>query len=888
MKCTGFFLLFLFLSLQLAAQSLKKITINQSANGQRLGTYLAELEKNRNIDFIYSEELVKSLRINGVLKSIYLEEYLEGLLQTTGHTIVKARNNVFFIVPEKLRWEYGKNNENYMIFELKEGKQQLIKGRVLDSSSEKPIVGAQVVIPATGAGVLTDINGNFELKVPENIYQLEVRFVGFETGDFLVGFSSAHADREQKAIRLNPASIELEGVTVTAERGDRNVQAVIPGVEKLGIELIKELPTFLGEVDPVKSLTTLPGVSTVGELASGINVRGGETGQNLILQDGAVIYNPTHLFGFFSAFNPDIVSEVSLFKGGGPANFGGRISSVLDVKLRNGDGNRHSVKGGVGLISSRLSLEGPIIKNKASYLIGGRGSYTDWLLKATNNLQLVNSTANFYDGTARLFFQLNDNNVLSFSGYNSYDDFSLASDSTISWGTTNLSLKWDHTFTDELFSALSLSSSNYFSAIHSAGEIEGFEYRNSINNIWLKNDFFYKRNEALQLTFGWEANGTKLEPGQLDPLGEITNVLPVDLTGQHVLETAAYLQADYDVTDKLGLSAGLRFSHFFRLGEGVIYTYDYKNLDGRYPSTVDTLNYERGELMANYGGFEPRISARYLLSPSTSVKGSYYRTYQYLHLISNTTTATPQDYWVASGPALKPEIGDQVSLGVFQNLGDDAYEFSVEGYYKTITNAVDYIEGADISLNENLEAGLVRGNGLSYGLEFLARKNAGTLNGWVSYTYSRSLRQFKSDGKLRSINEGRYYAAPFDQPHNLSVILNYKLGPKSTFSTNFSFSTGRPITIPVSKFSYDAYLAVLNYSERNEYRIPDYHRLDISLTLKGKERKNVRYRDEWVLSVFNVYNRKNAYSVFFSRYGSAKKLSILGSVFPSVSYNFKF
>lgn len=881
------FCIYFFLSLPIYGQGIRNIKIDESANGKSLISFLKEIEKNREVDFIFDKEIISPLIVTGVSKGMYFNTYLNVLLEFNGLRLVNSGTSTFFIIEEALKWEYGSNEAYYIAFDRRDANEQLISGVVKDKDTEEPIVGAQVVILETGSGILTDLNGYFQLKVPEGVYQLDIRFVGFETASYIIGFSP-QSEVKQLDVSLLQSTTELEGVTVTAEGLNNNIQSLLPGVEKMGIKEIKTLPPFLGEIDPVKSLTTLPGVSTVGELSSGFNVRGGESGQNLILQDGAIIYNPTHLFGFFSAFNPDIVSDVALYKGGGPARFGGRISSVLDVKLKNGDAARHTVTGGVGLVSSRLGMEGPIIRNKASYIVGGRISYSNWLLKATDNIQLLNSSAQFHDITAKIFYRINESNFLSISGYRSYDDFRLASDSTFSWGTTNASIRWDHTFNENLLSTISLSTSNYFSEIFNAREIDAFLYRNAINNILGKVDFFYNGGDYIEYNFGLEANKTKIEPGKLDPISEDSNMLPVNLNDQNVLESAVYWQGDFELSSLWALSAGIRYSHFFRLGQDEIFSFDYSNLNGRYPAVVDTLHYGRGDLIENYGGLAPRISLRYLINESSSLKASYFRTYQYLHLISNTTSATPQDYWVASGSYLKPEIGDQVSLGYFKNFEGNRYEVSVEGFYKETANAIDYIEGADISLNPLLEAGLVSGKGLAGGVELLARKNSGTFSGWVSYTYSRSLRQFKSENPSLDISGGNYYPASFDQPHNLSVILNYKLGSQSTLSTNFSYSTGRPMTIPVSKFSYDGFLSVLNYSSRNEYRLPDYHRLDISLTIEGKPRRNSRFKGDWVFSVYNVYGRKNAYSIFFNKYGTASKLSILGSIFPSVSYNFSF
>lgn len=879
-------IIFLFCSTSwLGAQDLKNLTLDSDDNGKKLYNLLREVEEKYNVDFLFDSEEVNAITISGIRQKIYFNSFMDVALRPYNLKLVDVQPDVYYIVKENLRWQFGKKEEDYITLHARDAVQQKVKGFIVEDDSQKPVIGAQVIISTLGKGTSTDENGYFEFVVPKGIYQLEIQYVGYQPSSFIVGFSPlSKQDVVNRSLFLSP--MELEGVIITAEGSDKNVRSIVPGIESLGIEEIKTLPTFLGEVDPVKSLTTLPGVSTAGELSSGFNVRGGDSGQNLILQDGAIIYNPSHLFGFFSAFNPDFLQDISLYKGGGPSKFGGRISSVLDINLRNGDATEHKVSGGVGLVSSRLGLEGPILKGKSSYLIGGRVSYTNWLLKATDNIQLQNSSAQFYDLTAKIFHRFNSSNFLSITAYRSYDEFKLDSDSVFSWETTNASLKWEHIFRDNLISTLSLSSSNYYSEIYNPSTIDGFTYRNSINTLWLKYDFVNKSVGGTDTNFGIDLSKTLLEPGELENTAD--NVLPVDIQDQNVVESAAYLEGSRNVQENIAITAGIRYSHFFRLGSDVIYSFNYDEMQGRYPTVMDTISYKTGEIIENFGGLEPRLSVRYLFKNSSSLKASYFRTYQYLHFISNTTSVTPQDYYVASGPYLDPVIGDQFSLGYFKNFRDDAFELSVEAYYKKITNVVDYIDGADITLNPVLEAGLVNGDGKAYGIELLGKKNIGKLQGWISYTYSRSLRKFASENGLDDINSGDFYPSTYDQPHNLSVILNYRLGLRSSLSANFSYSTGRPITIPVSKFNYDAYLAILNYSERNEYRIPDYHRLDISLTIEGIKKRNSKFYGEWVFSIYNLYSRNNAYSIFFNSYGKAKKLSILGSVFPSISYNFKF
>ncbi|MEX2234014.1 MAG: TonB-dependent receptor [Cyclobacteriaceae bacterium] len=553
-----------------------------------------------------------------------LYEYLNDYL-ANNFKVFRYSDKVIFMIDNSIAEQYALTRENYILFKDDPLRRVSLKGTVVDGGTNDPLIGARIYSPQLQRGAASDVNGQFEINnIQNDILLAEVAYVGYEPNNYIIGFSPFGTE-EKMAATLFPESRELESITITAERLDRNVTEKITGVENLSIATIKALPAFLGEIDPIRSLTTLPGVSTVGELASGFNVRGGESGQNLVMQDGATIYNPSHLFGFFSAFNPDMVNNVTLYKGGGPANFGSRISSVLDVSLRNGDATKHAASGGVGIISSRLSLEGPIVRNKSSYLIGGRFSYCNWLVKATDNIGLRNSAANFYDFTGKIFHTVNENNYLTLSGYHSYDDFKLATDSIFSWKTSNLSLKWDHTFHEKSFSTLTAFSSNYSSEVRSISEIEGYKYYNSIRNFGVKYDLTRIIREGSKWVAGMEANATLMEPGKLTPDDQIDNVSPENMQDQRSLETALYFQWDADLSEKWSLSAGLRYSHFLRFGKEDIYIYNYELLNGRYLSIEDTVSYTSEEVIKRYSGFEPRISLRYLISEESSVKVSYYR-----------------------------------------------------------------------------------------------------------------------------------------------------------------------------------------------------------------------------------------------------------------------
>ena len=865
------------------SQNLNSITISENENGTVFLEYLKSIEAQYKIDFVCDEARMEALTITNIKGSLKLRDFLSIFLGA--YTIEKAADDIYFIIPKNLSTVTGFNKQNVIALDPNSSRYSFA-GQIRDGKTGDALTGARVYLPQLKKGDASNLDGNFSItNLPQEVLVAEIEFVGYQREVYVLGFSNLARPAKFTAT-LFPAATELDEVTVRATRIEQNVLGNLSGVETLSSQSLKAIPTFLGEIDPIRSITTLPGVSTVGELASGFNVRGGEAGQNLILQDGAPIYNPSHLFGFFSAFNPDMVSSVTLYKGGGPANYGGRLSSVLDISLRKGDDAKHTIKGSAGLISSRLSIEGPIVKGKTSYLVGGRISYANWLITATDNIQLRSSSADFHDVTARVFHTINDNNLVTLSFYRSEDSFKFATDSIFSWGTTNVAMKWDHTFNQKVSSALTLHKSHYTSGVESLDELEKFTYQNSIDAYGLKYDVTINTNDKIKLITGLETSLTLLEPGMLVPSQGAVNVERENLNDQRAGEIAAYIQSDIDISRKFSVSAGLRYSQFIRLGPDDVFTFDYNNPEGRYPSISDTTHFGNNEKIATYNGLEPRVSLRYLLRQSSSLKASYYRGYQYLHLISNTSSTTPQDYWVASGPYLKPQISDQYSVGYFQNLRSNKYEASIEAFYRDIKNSVDYIEGAEITMNPALEAGLLQGVGRAYGVEFFLKKNEGKINGWLSYTYSRSLRRFDTETGRLTINEGDYYAAAYDQPHRVSLITNYRLSPRVIASANFNYNTGRPITIPVSKFTYEGYLSVLNYSQRNEYRIPDYHRLDLSLTIKENPRSRHRIRGEWTFSIFNVYGRKNAYSIFFDRYGNARKLSVLGSVFPSLTYSF--
>lgn len=862
--------------------------LKQSYLGMSLSSAMDSIKAETKTRIFYNPEWVKDRKVTASGQGLTITEFINKNLEESGLKTVVYHGAVVFVAnnPELYQIESAADETLIVIGDKNSKLNEVvtISGVMTDGANDEPLIGARVYISSLNIGTVTDFNGNYSLRVPVGKYTIDYSSISYESKPMEVIIKSAG----QLDVSLFSGSLQLDELVITADGQDANVQQRVSGLENMNIETIKQLPTFMGEVDPVKSLTTMPGISTTGELSSGFNVRGGETGQNLIVQDGAVIYNPTHLFGFYSAFNSDMVNEVNLYKGGGPANFGGRISSVLDIKLRHGNDEKYEVNGGVGLVSSRLTAEGPILKNKASFLIGGRTSYTNWLLHRIKNIELQSSEAAFYDFNAKLLYRVSDKDYITGSFYLSHDDFNFAGEAQYDWGTKNFSLEWNHVFGNKTLSTLWLTTSNYnVNSKNLEEEVEAFQFENGIQNFSAKYEFLYKMHPKNSLTLGAEYNNHNIRPGELSPFGENSNTEYVEMSDQHAHEIALFAQDDWDLGARLALSAGIRLSSFVRTGPDTEYVFDEGANVVREPQVIDSITYGSGETIKTFFGLEPRLSLRYLLTTNSSLKFSYYRSFQYLHLISNTVSATPQDYYLASGNNLDPQYADQWSVGYFRNFQNNAFQVSAEGYYKDIKNSLDFLEGAEIIGNKQLEGSIVQGVGRTYGLELQLKKNTGRLNGWISYTYSRSLKRFNGQFEYQTINNGEYYSANNDKPHDLSMVMNYKLGGRVILSANFSYSTGRPITVPVSKFSFDRQLAVLNYSERNEYRIPDYHRLDLSLTIKPSLRKDKFINGEWVFSIFNVYARKNAYSIYFTKSGFAKKLSIMGSIFPSVTYNFK-
>ena len=681
----------------------------------------------------------------------------------------------------------------------------------------------------------------------------------------------------------------LKRVIVVAEKNS-NVRRLQMGIERISIKTIKQLPALLGEPDVLRVILTLPGVTSVGEASAGFNVRGGSTDQNLVLFNDATIYNPSHLFGFFSAFNADVIKNADLFKSSIPEKYGGRLSSVLDVTTRDGNNKKWTGNTGIGLLTTKFMVEGPLVIDKTSILIGGRTTYSNWLLARLPGSDYSNSRAFFYDLNLQITHTINAKNSLYFTFYSSSDKFRLNDDTTYRYSNQNLVLKWKHVFNNKLYSTLSGGKDRYaYSVAGNKETIRSYQLEFGIDQFNIKGDFIYNPNNKHQLNFGVSNIYYKLQPGSLQPNGPQSLVIPEKVAPEQAIETAFYLGDRISLTDRLSINAGIRYVLYNYLGPRQTYSY-FKGLSRDLATIEDSAYYKAGKIIKTYQGPEYRISLRYSLSDQASVKIGYNTLRQYIHLLSNTTAISPTDIWKLSDSQIKPQSGDQLSLGFYQNFKSNTIETSVELYYKRLKNYLDYKSGASIVLNQNIERDVINTRGRAFGAEFLIRKSTGKLNGWISYTYARIKLQMDDPIAGQVINNGNYYPANFDKPHSLNVIGNYRFTHRYSISLSTQYSTGRPITLPIAEFNL-AGSRRLFYSERNQYRVPDYFRMDFSVNLDGNHKLKQRTHGSWTFGLYNLTARKNVYSIYFvEENGTIKgyKLSVIGTAIPYITYNIRF
>jgi hypothetical protein len=760
-----------------------------------------------------------------------------------------------------------------------------LAGTIRDASNGEPVIGASLYITETGTGASTDQFGYYSIRLPKGRHEMTIKSIGMKSTqrDFIL-YSDGKLDAD-----LDPDVTPLKEVVIESER-DAKITSAQMGLERLDIHTMRQMPLALGETDIMKVVLALPGVQSVGEGTVGLNVRGGASNQNLITLNDAVIYNPSHLFGFFSTFNPDVLRNVELYKSDIKAQYGGRISSVLDVHTREGNTKKISGSGGISPITGRFSLEGPIIKNKTSFIIGGRSTYSDWILKKLNNKQLNQSKAEFYDITLNISHKINDNNQIFLSAYRSRDYMRLSHDTSYVYSDQNAALKWKHIFNNKLFAVFTGTLSQYKYEMNSdSNPVTGFRMDFNIGQATAKADFNYFLNTKHSVDAGISITGYGLAPGEIQPGNSESKVARDVIQKEHGRESALYIGDSYEISPKILLYGGLRYTLYQYLGPKDVYRYS-EGVPRNVNSITDTLHYGGGKPIVSYQGLEPRASIRYTISDKASVKFSYNRMRQYIQMLSNTTALMPTDIWKLSDQFIKPQIGDQYSLGFYKNLKGNNIEFSFETYYKSILRTLDYKNGAVLLLNHHIETDVLEARGKAYGFELMLKKSTGKTNGWISYTYSRSFYKAKGEYGQENVNHGNYYPSNFDKPHAVNFIGNYKFSRRFNLSLNLVYSTGRPITLPIGKYETNGTFRVL-YSDRNAYRIPDYFRSDVSINVEGNHKIKKLAHSSWTFAIYNVTGRKNAYSVFFtSDNGVVKsyKLSIFARPIPTITYNFKF
>jgi len=759
-----------------------------------------------------------------------------------------------------------------------------IAGYVRDTKTGEAITGAAVYIDNPPVGVVTDQFGYYSFNLPNGRHVIKITSVGMkETKRQIMLYSDGKLN-----IDLQEYVPSLKSVIVTAEKLS-NIKGLQMGVDRLNIKTIKQIPVVFGEADVLRTVLTLPGVTSVGEASTGFNVRGGAADQNLVLFNNATVYNPSHLFGFFSAFNPDLVKDVDLYKSNIPEKYGGRLASVLDITSRDGNKKKFSGSGGISPLTTRLVLEGPLDNGKTSFLVGGRTTYSDWLLKLLPD-EYKNSSASFYDLNLNLTHEFNSKNTLYLMGYMSNDQFRLNSDTLYKYSNKNANITWKHIFDNKLYGTLTAGYDRYQYSISSTqNPVNGYIYSFNINQANLKTDFNYAMNSKHTIDFGLNSILYKLHPGSYLPDGSKSLVASDVLQSEQALESALYLGDKFTITPNLSVNGGIRYSIYNYLGAHDVYNYA-PGLPLEVQNIVDTTSYGSGKVIKTYQGPEFRFSLRYALTDNASFKASYNTQRQYIHVISNTISISPTDIWKLSDPNIKPQTGDQYSLGFYHNFNNNIIETSVEVYYKHIQNYLDYKSGAQLTMNPHIETDVVTTKGKAYGAEFLIKKSTGRLNGWISYTYSRTLLQEDDPLAGQTINNGNYYPANFDRPNNVNFIGNYKFSHRFSISLDANYSTGRPITLPVAIY-YLAGSERVFYSERNQYRIPDYFRTDFSMNIEGNHKIKKFKHSSWTIGVYNLTGRKNPYSIYFVQQNGViqgYKLSIFGTAIPYITYNFKF
>ncbi len=773
-----------------------------------------------------------------------------------------------------------------------------VNGYVRDAANGEDLIGATVSIQErAGTGTITNVYGFYSLTLAAGDYTLTFSYLGYQPIEKQISLTSDQTVN----VELASGEVELQEVVVSADRPDANVQDVAMSRENLQIEKVQKLPALFGEVDVIRTVQLLPGVISAGEGTTGLFVRGGAADQNLVLLDGATVYNPSHFLGFFSVFNPDAIKNLEIYKGGIPARFGSRLSSILDIQMKEGNNKQFKVSGGIGLISSRLTVEGPIKKDQSSFILSGRRTYADLFLRLSPDENIRDNILYFYDFNAKANYILNDRNRLFLSGYFGRDKFGIADQFGLDWGNATSTLRWNHLLSDKIFFNTTLVYSNFDYGFDIDAETAEFTWTSRLKEYSAKFDGNFFPSPNLAMDFGYHLSHFDFEPARIIPQGSGVNFVPLILDNKYALEHAIYIGNNHQISPRISMEYGLRYSFFQHIGPGTLLEYEEDR-----PLSDETITneteFDRLENIKSYHGAEPRFGMRYLLDSEKSIKFSYNRMRQYVQIASNATAGLPIDRWIPADTYIPPMVGDQLALGYFQNLRQNTIEASVEVYYKWMHDIIDFLTGTDILLNDNLETEISVGRGWAYGAEFLLRKDVGRTTGWLAYTLSRTRQQ------IDDINLGQPYNARHDRTHDIALVLSHQFTPRFTLSGNWIYSTGTAVSLPSGRYQLNG-LSVPFYDEgqRNGFRMPDYHRFDISAVLENKKNKDRRWQSSWSFSVYNIYGRKNPFVITFEDVynddvtfdpgtdeepiTSQRPASVSTYLFrfiPSITYNFEF
>jgi hypothetical protein len=905
-KCWGLVVLLLVnFYCRLSAQSIDSLYLSGSYTGLSMSEFLSDLDNKFAVTFYYEDTWFADEIVNLECAGTPLSEVLNEVTKGTPYMYQVIQGNMIVFIPKEdfallmgLMVDLSLDTKDISIIDIGNPteagkyKKAVLTGTVSDGKTGEPLFGATLHIENTTNAVISNLSGEYSLEMVPGIYTLVVSSIGFETAEYKIKIiSNGSLD-----IELFEKSHKIDEVAIYGQRTHENVRGNQMSLIQMDAKNIKQLPSIVGEKDILKSLTMMPGIKSIGEFGSGINVRGGGEDQNLYLLEGAPIFNTSHVFGLLSVINPDAVNSITLYKGHIPSGYGERVSSVMEINLKDNNIDKLHARGGIGLFNSRLMLEGPVFKKALSFNIGGRTSYSDWLLEKTRDYYLQKSSASFYDLNGLLKMNIK-NHQLTLFGYTSHDKFRYASELNYEYENILGSLKWNHAINSSLASTLTISFSNY--NVKKDDIKPGYEqstitsqtnYLNGRYNISFSG--FTNHN----IDIGLQGIRYVIQPGEKMPQNDTSLIIPETLMNEQAYEGAIYINDLYDITNKISINAGIRYSCYFFTGPLSIPVYREGGPINEF-SAIDSTVYGKGEIIKPYYNLEPRFSLKVQLDNNNSVKLSYIRNNQYISLISYTSIPTPDDVWKLSDPYIKPIMANQVAVGYYRNFMEKSIETSVELYYKKLSNLVEYRNNANIEMKQHIETELINASGKNYGIELFLKKKTGKLEGWVSYTFSRTFKKTAGIYSDEIINNNDFYPSSYDKPHDLSVFVNYNINRRWRISGNFTYASGRSVTLPEYKYKTGPE-EIIYYSDRNKYRLPPYHRLDLSVSLDESLRLKKKWKGSWTFSILNIYARKNAYSVFYKKEAPASendfkrfnlfKLYIIGKPLPTLTYNFIF